>query len=101
MSELMRQAQRMQRKIEKISSDMKSREWTAKVAGDKVAATVTGERKVTSIVVDDEFWKGEERDVVLDAIAAAINAAQSIADKEMEAAINAATGGLKIPGLNG
>jgi DNA-binding YbaB/EbfC family protein len=101
MNEMMRQAQRIQRKIEKINNDMKTREWTAKVAGDKVAATVNGERKVTSIVVDEEFWKGEERDVVLDSIAAAINAAQAIADKEIETAVSAATGGLKIPGLTG
>lgn len=99
MNELMRQAARMRRKIEQINEEMKKKTWTAKVAGDKVAATVTGERKVTQIVVDDDFWKGEERDIVLDSIAAAINAASEMAEKEMEAEVNKATGGIKIPGL--
>jgi DNA-binding YbaB/EbfC family protein len=99
MNELMRQAARMRRKIEQITEEMKQKSWTAKVAGDKVAATVTGERKVTQIVVDEEFWKGEERDIVLDSIAAAVNAASEMAEKEMEAAVNQATGGIKIPGM--
>lgn len=99
-NEMMRQAQRMQRKLQQINEQMKTREWTAKVADDKVSATVTGERKVTSIVVDDAFWKGEEREIVLDSIAAAVNAAQERADKDMETAMSAATNGLKIPGIN-
>ena len=101
MNELMRQAARMQRKIQQIHEEMKVKEWTAKVAGDKVAATVNGERKVAAITVDEEFFKGEERDVVLDSIAAAINAAQELAEKEIEAEVAKATGGLKIPGLTG
>jgi hypothetical protein len=99
MNELMRQAARMRRKIEQITEEMKQKSWSAKVAGDRVTATVTGERKVTQIVVDDEFWKTEERDIVLDSIAAAINAASEMAEKEMETAVNAATGGIKIPGM--
>jgi DNA-binding protein YbaB len=66
-----------------------------------VAATVNGERKVSKIEVEEEFFKSEERDVVLDSIAAAINAAQEISEKEIEAAVATATGGLKIPGLTG
>ena len=101
MNELMRQAARVQRKIAAINEEMKTREWTAKVAGDRVAASVTGERKVSRVEVDPEFWKTEEREVVLDAIAAAVNAAQELCEKEIEAEIKKATGGLKIPGITG
>jgi DNA-binding YbaB/EbfC family protein len=101
MNELMRQAARVQRKIAQIHEEMKKREWTAKVAGDRVSATVTGERKVSKIEVDPEFFGGEDREIVLDSITAAVNAAQEIAEKEIEAAVSAATGGLKIPGLTG
>jgi len=99
MNELMRQAARVQRKIQQIQEEMKKREWTSKTAGDKVAVTITGERKVTRVEVDAEFWKSEDREIVLDSIAAATNAAQEQADKDIEAAVSAATGGLKIPGL--
>lgn len=99
MNELMRQAARMQRRIQQIHDEMKTKEWSASVAGGKVEATVNGEKKIAKITVDEEFWKGEERDVVLDSVAAAINAAQEIAEKEVEAAVNKAIGGLKIPGV--
>lgn len=101
MSELMRQAARVQRKIAQIHEEMKKKEWTAKVAGDRVTATVNGERQVVRIEVDPEFFTGEDRDVVLDSITASINAAQKMAETEIEQAVSAATGGLKIPGLTG
>ena len=101
MNELMRQAARMQRRIQQIHEEMKQKTWTAKVVSDKVSAVVTGERKVSSIEVDPEFFKSEEREVVLDAIAAAINAAQEMAEKDIETAVSQATGGLKIPGITG
>jgi DNA-binding YbaB/EbfC family protein len=101
MNELMRQAARVQRRIQQIHEEMKLKTWTAKVVNDKVTATVTGERKIASIDVDAEFFKTEEREVVLDSIAAAINAAQETAEKDIEAAVSQATGGLKIPGLTG
>ena len=58
---------------------------------------VTGKPYAT--YVDEEFFKAEDRDVVLDSIAAAINAAQELAEKEIEVEVAKATGGLKIPGL--
>ena len=101
MNELMRQAARVQRKIAAIHEEMKTKEWTTKVAGDRVAATVTGERKVSRIDVDEEFYKTEDREVVLDSIAAAINAVHELCEKEIESEVAKATGGLKIPGLTG
>jgi nucleoid-associated protein EbfC len=101
MNELMRQAARMQRRIQQIHEEMKAKTWTAKVVGDKVSAVVTGERKVSAITVDAEFFKSEDQDVVLDSIAAAINAAQEMAEKDIEGAVAQATGGLKIPGITG
>ena len=100
MNELMRQAARVQRNIARIQEEMKLREWTATVAGNKVVAVVTGERKVSSITVDPEFFTGEEREVVLDSIVAAVNAASELAEKDIAAAVSAATGGLKIPGIS-
>ncbi|GAC1300351.1 MAG: YbaB/EbfC family nucleoid-associated protein [Polyangiales bacterium] len=101
MNELMRQAARVQRRIQQIHEEMKAKEWTAKVAGDKVSVTVSGERKGSAIVVDPEFYKTEDCEMVLDSIAAAVNAAQELAEKEIEGAVSQATGGLKIPGLTG
>jgi DNA-binding YbaB/EbfC family protein len=99
MNELMRQAARMQRKIEQAKSELKDKEVTASAAADKVKATVTYGRKVSRIEVDPEFLKSEGTEMALDAVAAAINTALEQADKAMESELEKVTGGVKIPGL--
>lgn len=99
MNELVRQAARMQRKIDQVREELKDREITAGAAGDKVKVTATCEGKLARIEVDPELWQSEDRDLVLDAIAAAANSALKSADELVEEEVAKVTGGLKIPGL--
>jgi DNA-binding YbaB/EbfC family protein len=99
MNELMRQAARMQRKIEQAKETLKDKEVTASAVGDKVKATVTLGRKVSRIEIDPEFLKSEGTEMALDGACAAINAAIELADKTMEAELEKITGGVKIPGV--
>jgi len=99
MNELMRQAARMQRKIEQAKNELKDKEVTVGAVGDKVKATVTYGRKVSKIEVDPELLKAEGIELALDGVAAAINAAIEQADKAMEAELEKVTGGVKIPGM--
>jgi DNA-binding YbaB/EbfC family protein len=98
MNELMRQAARVQRKIEQTKKDLQDKEVVAGAVGDKVKATVTYARKVTRIEIDPEFLKSEGLDLALDAVVAAVNSAIEQADKAMEAEVEKVTGGVKIPG---
>ncbi len=99
MSELMRQAARLQRKIEQTKAECKDKEITAGAVGDKVKATVTYEGKVSRIEVDKAFLDSEGLEMALDSVVIAVNTAMEQADKAMEAEIEKATGGVKIPGL--
>jgi DNA-binding YbaB/EbfC family protein len=99
MNELMRQAARMQRKIEQAKETLKDKEVTASAVGDKVKATVTLGRKVSRIEIDPEFLKSEGAEMALDGACAAVNAAIELADKTMEAELEKITGGVKIPGV--
>jgi DNA-binding protein YbaB len=99
MNELMRQAARMQRKIELAKEAVQDTEITAGAVGDKVKATVTYARKVVRIDIDADFLKSEGLELSLDGACAAINAALEQADKAMEAEVNKVTGGVKIPGM--
>jgi len=99
MNELMRQAARMQRKIEQAKEAAGTKEVTATSVGDKVKATVTYARKVVRIEIDPEFLKSEGIDLALDGACAAINSAIEQADKLMEAEVDKVTGGVKIPGM--
>ena len=99
MNELMRQASRMQRKIDERKAQLKDEEVSASSAGDKVTVVVTCEGKLRSIAVDPEFLKSEGLELALDAVVAAANAALDQADKKVEGELNKITGGIKIPGL--
>ncbi|MBK8253480.1 MAG: YbaB/EbfC family nucleoid-associated protein [Polyangiaceae bacterium] len=99
MNELMRQAARMQRKIEETKQRIKDNEVEGAAGGDKVKVTVTCEGKLKRISIDPELLKSEEIDMTLDMVVAAANNALEAADKQVEAEINKITGGVKIPGL--
>lgn len=99
MNELVRQAARLQRRVEQARKEVKDVEVSASSAGDKVSATVTCEGKVKRLVIDPAFLQEEGLDMALDALAAALNTALEAADKRVEEHVDKATGGLKIPGL--
>ena len=99
MNELMRQAARMQRKIDERKEQLKDEEVTAGAAGDKVKVVATLEGKVRSVTIDPEFLQAEGLEMALDAVVAATNAALEEADKKVEAELNKITGGIKIPGM--
>jgi DNA-binding YbaB/EbfC family protein len=100
MNEMVRQAARMQRKIDDIKKSIKDKEVTGTAAGEKVSVVVTCEGKLRAIRVDPEFFAAEGLDIALDAAVVAANAALDVADKLVEAEIAKVTGGLKIPGMH-
>jgi hypothetical protein len=99
LNELVRQAARMQRKIEQVKAGLKDREVVASAAGDKVTVTVTCEGKVRKVAIDPQFLAAEGLELALDAVVAATNQALEQADKLVEEEVAKVTGGLKIPGL--
>lgn len=99
MNELVRQAARMQRKMDDVKKGLKDKEVTASSAGDKVTVVVTCEGKVRSIKIDPEFLASEGIEMALDAAVAATNSALETADKLVETEVNKVTGGIKVPGM--
>jgi DNA-binding protein YbaB len=99
MNELMRQAARMQRRIDEAKNALKDRELTVEGLGGKVKVVVTLGRSVKRIDVDRQALLGDDADFVLDGVCAAINQAIDQADKQMETELEKVTGGVKIPGM--
>ena len=99
MNELMRQAARVQRKIEQTKKELQDKEVVGAAVGEKVKVTVTYTRKITRVEIDPEFLKSEGLELALDAVVAAVNAGIELADKAMEAELEKVTGGVKIPGM--
>lgn len=99
MNEMMRQAARLQRKVEQTKAELKDREHEHSAMGDKVKVVVTLGGAVKRIDLDKAFVEAEGLELALDAACAALTAALADADKALEAELDKATGGLKIPGV--
>lgn len=99
MSELMRQASRLQRKVEKRKQELKTEQVEASAGNDQVKVVANGGGEVISVTIDPSLLKSEDLAMVQDLIVAATNSALKKADDMVEAEIEKATGGMKIPGL--
>ncbi|MDP9036621.1 MAG: YbaB/EbfC family nucleoid-associated protein [Myxococcota bacterium] len=99
MNELMRQAARMQRKVDQARGELKDKELTVESLGGKVKVVVTLGRSVKRIDIDKQTLASEDTDLVLDGVCAAINQGIDQADKQMEVELEKVTGGVKIPGM--
>jgi DNA-binding YbaB/EbfC family protein len=99
MSELMRQASRMQRKIEKRKEELKEETWEASAGNDQVKVTVNGASEIVSVVIDPELLESEGLEMVQDLVVAATNAALTQQREAVDAELEKVTGGMKIPGL--
>ena len=98
-SELMRQASRIQRKVEKRKEELKEETLEATGGNGQVKAVVNGALEVTSITIDPELLKNEDLSMVQDLIVATVNAALAKSNEMVDAEIEKITGGMNIPGL--
>ena len=94
MSNLMKQAQRMQRQMEKSAKELESKEFTAAAGGGAVEVTVTGKKEVSKVKLDPEAVDPDDVEMLEDLIMAATNEALRKADEASAANMAKLTGGL-------
>ncbi len=99
MGELMRQASRMQRKIEKRREELKDEEFEAGAGNDLVKAVANGGAELVRVEIDPKALEEEGLEMVQDLLVAAANAALTKAREHVDKELEGVTGGLKIPGL--
>ena len=99
MAELMRQASRMQRKIEARREELKAQSFEATAGNDRVKVVVNGGAEVVSVSIDKALLDEEGLVMVQDLIAAATNAALAKARETVDAELEKITGGVQIPGI--
>lgn len=99
MGELMRQANRMQRKVEKRREELKEETFEASVGNDKVSAIANGTPELVEVRIDKDLLDEEGLEMVQDLVVAAANAALTKAREHLDEEIEKITGGLNIPGL--
>lgn len=94
MSNLMKQAQRMQRQMEEGQKELETKEFTAAAGGGAVEVTVSGKKEMLRIKLTEEVVDPDDIEMLQDLIIAATNEAMRQADEENAAMMNRMTGGL-------
>jgi len=97
MGNLMKQAQQMQEDMQKAQDEISAMEVEGKSGGGLVVVTLTGKHECRRVHIDDSLL-GDDKDMLEDLVAAAINdAAQKVAATTKEK-MGGLTAGLSLPG---
>lgn len=94
MTNLMKQAQRMQRQMEEGQKELETKEFTAAAGGGAVEATVNGKKELLKITLSQEVVDPEDVEMLQDLIVAAVNEALRGADEAGSQLMGKMTGGL-------
>lgn len=94
MSNLMKQAQRMQRQMEEGQKELETREFVATTGGGAVEVAVSGKKEILRIRLSEEIVDPEDIETLQDAVMAAVNEALRQADAAGSELMGKMTGGL-------
>ena len=94
MSNLMKQAQRMQRQMEESQKELEVKEFTAKAGGGAVEATGFGNKTLKNVVISPDAVDPDDVEMLQDMIVAAVNEAMKQAEEASGAMLGKMTGGL-------
>ncbi|MGI6050726.1 MAG: YbaB/EbfC family nucleoid-associated protein [Acetivibrionales bacterium] len=100
MSNLMKQAQKMQQDMAKAQEELASKTVEATVGGGAVRVVATGEKEIREIHISKEAVDPDDIEMLEDMILTAVNEAMRQADEMAKNMMGGLTGGLgNIPGL--
>jgi len=94
---LMKQAQKMQADMEKAQQEMANIEVTGKAGGGMVSVVMTCRHDVKRVSIDDSLLS-DDKDMLEDLIAAAVNDAVRQVEKTSSEKMSGMTAGLNLPG---
>lgn len=99
MNQLMQQAQRMQEAMQKAQQALASIEISGAAGGGLVSVTMSCNHQVRRVSIDPGLL-GDDRDMLEDLVAAAVNDALRKVEQATQEHMGGALGGMKLPGMN-
>ncbi len=99
MSNVVKQAQKMQEEMEKVQSELEDKTVEATAGGGMVTVVANGKKEILSLKINPEAVDPEDVETLEDLVTVAVNDAIKQADEMMAEGMSAVTGGLSIPGL--
>jgi DNA-binding YbaB/EbfC family protein len=98
---LMKQAQTMQRDMERIQGELANRRVEFSSGGGMVTATVTGDGSIVGLKIDPRVINPGDKDMLEDLVLAAVDGAIRKSREEASTEMQKVTAGMGMPGLFG
>lgn len=99
MSSMMKQAQKLQKKMLQAQQDLATKTVEASSGGGMVKVVANGAQKIESIILEKEVVDPEDVEMLQDLVLAAVNDALKKSQDMVSAEMGKLTGGMNIPGL--
>ncbi len=94
---LMKQAQEMQANMQKAQEELANMEVTGNSGGGLVTVVMTGRHDVKRVSIDDSLM-ADDKDMLEDLLAAAVNDAVRQVEKTSQEKMSGMTSGMNLPG---
>ena len=94
---MMKQAQQMQAKMQKAQEEVANLEVEGAAGGGLVKVTMNGKHELRRVQIDDSLIGGDDKDMLEDLVAAAVNDATHRVDVESQEKMSAVTAGIPVP----
>jgi len=101
MMKLMKQAQTMQKDMERIQSELADKRVDFSSGGGVVTATATGDGSIVSIKIDPKVINPTDKELLEDMVLAAVDGAIKKSREMAAADMKKVTGGMGLPGMMG
>ena len=72
-AKMMQQAKKMQQGMEKMKEELAALEVVGESGGGMVKVTIMGDRSVKAVNIDDAIWAEQDKALIEDLVAAAVN----------------------------
>ncbi|MEZ8143942.1 nucleoid-associated protein [Enterovibrio norvegicus FF-33] len=96
MGNLMKQAQQMQERMQKMQEEIANMEVTGEAGAGLVKITITGSHSVRRVEIDESLME-DDKDMLEDLIAAAFNDAARRVEEAQKDKMGDVTGGMQMP----
>lgn len=93
---MMKQVQKMQEDMQKVQEELASEKVVGEAGGGMVRVTMNGRHEAVSVEIDDALV-GEDKEMLEDLVAAAINDAVHRVEKNSQEKLAGVTSGLGLP----
>jgi DNA-binding YbaB/EbfC family protein len=99
MNDLLRQAQVMQNKIDRLQQEMAEKDVEASAGGGMVKVVMNGRQEMKSITIDKAVMESGDNEMLQDLVMTAVNEAVRVGRANLEREMANISGGIRLPGM--